>query len=197
MFVVFPRIRLRVSVLAVPTFIVMLWLEGALPFAMLMLSALLHELGHIFAMRACGHIPRRIDVLPMGALIVCPEGIADRDEACIAIAGPLVSLFCALGFSVWFALTGSVLALYATVINAALGIFNLIPIKKLDGGKALCCFLAAKGTKKEAAERFCSAASAISKCLFAVASIACAMLANFNAGVVLLSAALAFQLLCR
>ncbi len=195
MFLVFPRFRMRISVFALPTLLLMLWLDGNTAFLILLFSAAAHELGHIAAMRMRGHRPRRIDVLPMGALIVCPEGMSDADESLTALSGPLVSLFCGLTASVWFAFSGSADALYTAVINSVLGVFNLMPIKKLDGGKALCCSLAARNIKKETAEHICSAASVISKCLFVGIALICISASDFNFGVILLFSALIFQII--
>ena len=192
MFIVFPRFRLRISVLALPTVLIMLWLEGILPFCILFLSALLHEIGHLIALRYFGYRARRVDLLPMGALIVCPEGIADKSECVIAISGPLVSVICALFSLLWFALDSSAYSLFAALINAVLGLFNLMPIKKLDGGKALCCYLSYKN--KKSAERICSVASVCSKIVFALFGIICVILSDCNIGVCVLVLSLLVQL---
>jgi Zn-dependent protease len=131
----------------------MTWLEGVEPFFVMLFSASLHEAGHIFMMRTLGYRVRRVDILPMGALIVCPEGIPDYDEMKIALAGPLVSLFLALVSSLWFLESKSAISLLTTLINLVFGAFNLLPVRKLDGGKALFCFLSGK-TKR--AEKICS-----------------------------------------
>ncbi len=195
MFVVFPRIRTRVSLFALPSALIMLWLEGVEAFLVLVISALLHEAGHLIALKSRGYLVRRIDILPMGAVIVCPEGIPDRDETIIAISGPLTSIVCAIISFFWYYSVGSAVALYAVAINLVLGTFNLLPIKKLDGGKALYCFVSEKNDKKETAERFCSAVSAITKLLFVSVSVICIALSGFNLGVTVLSLALAIQLL--
>lgn len=195
MFIVLPRIRTRISLFALPAILVMLWLEGAEAFLVLVISAFLHEAGHILAMRLCGYRVRRVDILPMGAVIVCPEGIPDRAETIIAVSGPFASALCAAASFLWYSATGSAVAVYAVVINLVLGLFNLLPIKKLDGGKALFCFLSEKTNKKETAERFCSAVSTVTKLFFAALSIICILSSGYNLGVTVLSLALAVQLL--
>ena len=195
MFVIFPRLRMRISVFALPVMLLMLWLDGSAAFLVLLLSAAAHETGHIAAMRIRGHRPRRIDVLPMGALIVCPEGMSDGDESLTALSGPLVSIFLGLAALACFAASGSTDALYAAVINVVLGVFNLMPIKKLDGGKALCCYLSARNTEKETAEQLCSAASVVSKCVFVGIALICISATDFNLGVMLLFSTLIFQII--
>lgn len=171
----------------------MLWTEGALPFSVMLVSATLHELGHLSALRYLGYRVRRIDILPMGALIEVPEGIPDRDEFVIAVAGPLASLIAACAAMVCFAVVGSAIALFAAVVNCVLGLFNLLPVRKLDGGKALCCFLAYKN--KKGGERICSAASVAATTVFVTFAAVCVILSDYNLGVIVLSAALLWQVL--
>ena len=198
MYAVFPRLRLRVSVFAMPALLVMLWCEGILPFLVLLLSASLHELGHVTVMTIEGYRYRRIDILPMGALIVCPEGIPDRIELKIALGGPLASLLCALICFAFLKFFSVPVLLYAALVNCVLGLFNLMPVKKLDGGKALACFLSVKYPEKEkTAELICSAASVFSIVIFIILEITAVFAAGFNLGVIILSAVLLFQLLQR
>jgi len=184
---------MRVSVFALPVLLVMLWLEGKLPFAIMIISAALHEIGHISALYYLGYRVRRIDVLPMGAVIVVPEGIPDYDEVKIALAGPLVSLLCAVLCVVWFIIAGSALSLFAVLINCVFSLINLLPIRKLDGGKALCCFLAHK--QKKSAEQICSAVSLCAKLMFVGFCFTLILLSRFNLGVILLSFALLVQVI--
>ena len=141
MFLVLPRYRLRVSIFAIPAAILMLWCEGMLPFFIMLASALIHEIGHLFALKRLGRTPRRVDILPMGALIVVPEGMPDSEEWRVALGGPVASLTVASLCGVGFALVGAIPLLYALIINLILALFNLLPISSLDGGKALLCFL--------------------------------------------------------
>lgn len=192
MFIVFPRLRLRISAFALPLFLVMLRLEGVIPFFIIFFSAAAHEFGHLTALRLCGYRLRRMDILPMGALIVCPEGINHRHEALIALSGPAVSLALASCASLCFVVTGAAEMLFAAVVNFVLGLFNLMPIRKLDGGKALFCILSHK--KTEATEQICSAASLASKILFFVFVTVCITASGFNLGVIVLSVSLLIQL---
>ena len=193
MFIVFPRFRLRLSVLALPSFLLMLWLEGVLPLALMLFSAAFHEFGHLAALRRCGRRARRIDILPMGALIVCPEGIPDADECVIALTGPLFSLFLFVLSALLYLAFGSTVFLFSAVINLVLSLFNLLPERKLDGGKALLCFLLCK-TNKETAEQICTAVSFAATLLLSAVMLFLIYLSGFNAGVILLSGTLLIQL---
>lgn len=192
MFLVFPRLRLRISVFALPALLIMLWLEGLFPFLLLVASALVHELGHVFAIKTLGCRARRIDVLPMGALIVCPEGLSYRDETVIALSGPMFSLAASLIAICAYALSKNVYLFFFSFINLFLAVFNLLPVKRSDGGKALFCLL--MHGNKENAERICLTASKCSKLLLVLLISAGMVLSDFNLGAAMLSIALIFQL---
>lgn len=172
------------------------WLEGFLPFSVMMLSALVHELGHIVAVRSLGYRLRRIDLLPMGALIVVPEGIPYNHEMIIALAGPASSLVCSLIFSIAFLLNGEPICLFGFLSNLVFSLFNLIPEKKLDGGKALYCCLINKKSA-ETTENICSVATAVSKMLFVFVLSLCIVESGLNLGVALLSFSLLIQLFAK
>ncbi len=187
---------MRISVFAIPALMLILWLEGGIPFAIMFFSALLHEAGHLLMMRLCGHRARRLDVLPMGALIVCPEGISFRHEVLIALAGPLTSFALSLASVIWFLVSNSANALFAVLINCVFALFNLLPERKLDGGKALYCFLIDKKSS-ETAEKICSVASTASRVLFLSVAGFCAAATGINFGVLLLTAVLLAQFLSK
>ena len=96
MYILFPRLRLRVSAFALPGALLLIYCEGLLPFCILFLSCLLHEFGHLAALCICKCRYRRMDILPMGALIVCPEGMPYKKELAVALAA-----------AVYFALDGN------------------------------------------------------------------------------------------
>lgn len=196
MFIVLPRLRLRISVFAIPAMLLMLWCEGAEAFIILMLSAAVHEAGHIWAMYFLGYRFRRMDILPMGALIICPEGIPYIDEYKIALSGPLASLLLAFTGAVWFSYAHSLPSFFLALINLVLALFNLMPIKKLDGGKAIYCFLTAKHPEKQdKTEQICSVLSIISKTFFLMLAAVFIIITHCNLGVIILSAVLLIQLL--
>lgn len=127
-------------------------LFGGLPvFAICVLTALLHECGHIFCAARMGFECTKISLMPFGAAAMCDiEGISPADEIKLAFAGPAVnlSLIVAVAGLWWFfpqtyAFTD--LIFYA---NAAMLVFNLLPAYPLDGGRIayliLCRFLKEK-----------------------------------------------------
>ena len=185
MYILFPRLRLRGSAFALPGALLLIYCEGLLPFCILFLSCLLHEFGHLAALCICKCRYRRMDILPMGALIVCPEGMPYKKELAVALAGPAASaLGCAAALA-FFAAFGSVSALYAFAVGAVLCLFNLMPAKRLDGGKALLNYLLMH-KEKDTAERICSAVSSVVFVLLFALAAAVYFALDGNAGVMLM-----------
>lgn len=185
MYILFPRLRLRISAFALPGALLLIYCEGLLPFCILFLSCLLHEFGHLAALCICKCRYRRMDILPMGALIVCPEGMPYKKELAVALAGPAASaLGCAAALA-FFAAFGSVSALYAFAVGAVLCLFNLMPAKRLDGGKALLNYLLMH-KEKDTAERICSAVSSVVFVLLFALAAAVYFALDGNAGVMLM-----------
>lgn len=104
-------------------------------------SVLVHELAHSFVAGRLGVPVSGITLYIFGgAAHLTREPDRARDEAWIALAGPISSLFLAAGF---FGLaTGgdgvvSASAAWLGWVNLVLGIFNLAPGLPLDGGRIL------------------------------------------------------------
>jgi len=130
------------------------WIVGAIIAAMLFISVLLHELAHSLVALRYGIKIRQIILFIFGGVSDISEEPKDyRKEATMALAGPAMSFMLAGIFTIFGLLvsqstpTGSsVLILkqvtldilyYAALINAILGIFNLIPAFPSDGGRIL------------------------------------------------------------
>jgi Zn-dependent protease/CBS domain-containing protein len=117
------------------------WIVGAITAIMLFVSVLLHELGHsVVAIRY--KIPvKKITLFIFGGISqISTEPPNALAEFWIAIAGPVVSFALAGVFALLQPVSGSVapllaLAKYLALINATLGLFNLIPGFPLDGGR--------------------------------------------------------------
>lgn len=96
-----------------------------------MLAAAIHELGHLAVIYAYGRRPERISIGGFGARIYTGP-LNNRAEFFCAAAGPTASLFL---------LTLCRFFPKLALCGAVQGMFNLIPVHPLDGGRMLCCFL--------------------------------------------------------
>ena len=107
--------------------------QGIVPLALL--SCTLHELGHLLVLLLLGVRVRRLSITAVGAEMEIDRSLSYGGEVLAALAGPLVNLALALTFCrfSW----GWVFA----GLNLALGCFNLLPVGRLDGGRALHCLL--------------------------------------------------------
>lgn len=100
-------------------------------------SLVVHEYGHVWAMRAVGIPTRGFYLIPfVGGAAVPERAFASRlEEHFVAIAGPVFGLaqavlLLALFLSLGYPLLGAVAA-WVAVLN----LFNMIPITPLDGGR--------------------------------------------------------------
>lgn len=103
---------------------------------------LIHEMGHVVAMRMRGYnTPTPVFIPFLGAAIFAPKDM-DRDtEAFVGFGGPLLGTIGALAtFVVWFLLPDknepiAMIILVGSYLGLFLNLFNLIPISPLDGGR--------------------------------------------------------------
>ena len=96
----------------------------------------LHEAGHYLVIRWMGGEIRFIRLTAVGAEMAVKRPLNYWQEGIAALAGPAVNLTLALVFCCWER-TASFAGL-----NLLLAMFNLLPIGRLDGGRALHCTLA-------------------------------------------------------
>jgi Zn-dependent protease len=119
------------------------WGVGVVTSLLFFASVLLHELAHSVVARAWGIPVQSITLFIFGGVAsISREPDRPLSEFLIAIAGPVSSLFLALGFGLlwlagqaqdWGALAA--LGLYLAGINLSLALFNLVPGFPLDGGR--------------------------------------------------------------
>lgn len=110
------------------------------PFAiMVMISLFVHELGHIIAMKRCGLNTKGIYFIPfLGAAAVTDEMFKSRrDEAYIAIMGPIFGLALSGIALIIYMITQNALFAAAAGWMAMVNLFNLLPINPLDGGRIM------------------------------------------------------------
>lgn len=94
-----------------------------------LMACAVHEAGHLLAIRALGGRVEELRLTGLGAVMI-PQGAFGYGAEClVALAGPVASLILALLTAPWNqALAG---------VSLVLGLFNLLPLAPLDGGRVL------------------------------------------------------------
>ena len=113
--------------------------------AVILSAAALHELGHLLVLRLLGARVRELRVSVFGAeLMTSAARLSYPGEIAAVLAGPAVNLLCAL-------VLGGAHAWVAAGAHLSLCLFNLLPVRPLDGGRAL--YLMAGGSLRRGAHR--------------------------------------------
>lgn len=118
-------------------------------YGILMLFALIHELGHMLVGILLGFKPTKLEIMPYGVSVGFEIKCEDYNKKVkranmlaikkliIALAGPLTNFIITVIFLIinknLFGIERN-LVIYANIL---IGIFNLIPIYPLDGGRAI------------------------------------------------------------
>ncbi|MEE0840238.1 MAG: hypothetical protein U0L72_06800 [Acutalibacteraceae bacterium] len=103
-------------------------------------SVVFHEAGHFLAMYVCGCAPTEVRLIP-GSVQICSPSVCLKHEVFILVCGPLINL---LLFSVLFVncyIFSNISFLEFSIINLVYGVFNMLPLKGVDGGSILHIFL--------------------------------------------------------
>jgi Zn-dependent protease/CBS domain-containing protein len=158
--------------------------------AVLFFASLLgHELAHSLVARRYGVTVRAITLWMFGGVSELEtETSAPREELRMAVAGPATSFGLAVMFSA-FAVCTTALSLsdlivgalwWLALINAGLGLFNLLPAYPMDGGRVLRAILWARSGDRVQATQ----ASARTGHWFAYGIIGCGVLLAVSGGLV-------------
>lgn len=136
------RTSVHVSPLTVPVLVVFITIASPIVLASLLLAALCHELGHYLVLCAFGGKVDAVSVTPFGArmnVAQCPQ-LSYGKEMLAVTAGPAVNLLLAGMLSSigndWGA------AYLLSGAHLVLGLFNLLPVRPLDGGTLLWLVIA-------------------------------------------------------
>jgi len=114
----------------------------------LFVSILLHELAHSFVAQRNGVRVRSITLMMLGGVSRMERDVRPEREAWMAFAGPLssfgIALVCWGASLVPFPGEVRVGLLVLALVNAVLGVFNLLPAFPMDGGRVLRGLLASR-----------------------------------------------------
>ena len=116
-------------------------------YAMIMLFALIHELGHLLAGILMGMKPEKIELMPFGVSIsfkikveeynkkIKKGNMLEIKKILVALAGPLTNfIIIIIASNINIYLFKALIIIYT---NFLIMIFNLLPIYPLDGGRIL------------------------------------------------------------
>lgn len=114
-------------------------------FALVIMSMLLiHEGGHLWAMKRCGMKTKGIYLIPfVGGAAVAEDAFPTQKSAVfIGLMGPAMGLVLTLGTFLAYLMTGSIFLAAAAGWMALINLLNLMPINPLDGGRVMraICF---------------------------------------------------------
>lgn len=111
----------------------------------LFIIVIVHELGHVIVARSYGWTVREVKLLPFGGVAEIDEagGVPAAQEIGVALAGPLQNVW--MGLAAWgcgaLGIWDQQWAEYVWQANLMIGLFNLLPIHPLDGGKIIQALL--------------------------------------------------------
>jgi Zn-dependent protease len=116
-----------------------MWMTGVWAGTALLIILMLHELGHVLAMRAYGDKASAFYLIPFlgGAAIGKKPLESDWRLVMMVLAGPFAGLLTALGALGLFHATGADWWVALAFLAAMINLLNLLPIPILDGGQVL------------------------------------------------------------
>ena len=137
--------RLEVTAGALLLWALLYYLDSGGMVPMALAACALHELGHFVAIYMLGGRVTRLRISCVGAEMVLSarHPMGSGRELLAALAGPAVNLLLAFSFAKlgeeWWCFAG---------LHLALGLFNLLPVGPLDGGRVVKCLLALAGKQE-------------------------------------------------
>ena len=172
--------KMRISIFAPAAFWLMAVSEGLLPFFVIASAAVLHELGHLCAIKLCGCRVTRVTVCPFGGLIEHTSAPDTRSAFLTAAGGIAANSLCAITGAAAFAFTKSAYALLFTFASLFFALTNLIPLRTSDGGEMLYVLALRRG--EEHAEKLLSRSAAAGRIILALLAALILWLSDFNNG---------------
>ncbi len=113
---------------------------------MTIVSSMFHESGHLLIMLLLDNKPEKLRFELTGINIIRKQDIkiSTKNEVLISLGGPLINLIIVIICCAFLLYYNSDKILTFACINLILMIFNLLPIKKLDGAAVLFYLLSGK-----------------------------------------------------
>lgn len=134
--------------LAALSFIAMIYLLGLAQGLAAMATLIVHEYGHVFALRRHGH-DARFYLIPFfgGVAMGSRTYVSDAEAGEVLLMGPLFGLLPAIALAVAFWISPSEALLFAGLLALLINGFNLLPVPPLDGGRVVQVLMKPLGDK--------------------------------------------------
>ncbi|CAM3110655.1 site-2 protease family protein [Filibacter tadaridae] len=139
--------KFRLHPVLLPIFFILIVTGGLSLYALLFISLLIHEAGHLLLARLTGMRVRSCTIMPYGGEIIFADRLTapKKDRILVALGGPVATLLLLIAAMV-FPFPGDDQVIR---IQLALLFLNLLPILPLDGGQALSALLETDGNAHE------------------------------------------------
>ncbi|MGO4387363.1 hypothetical protein AB4Y85_07475 [Microvirga sp. 2YAF29] len=143
-----PVSPIRQLVLAALSFIAMIYLLGFTQGLAAMATLIVHEYGHVFALRRHGH-DARFYLIPFfgGVAMGSRTYVSDAEASEVLLLGPLFGLLPAIALAIAFWMSPSEPLLFAGLLALLINGFNLLPVPPLDGGRVVQVLMKPLGDK--------------------------------------------------
>ncbi len=97
----------------------------------------LHECGHLFMMWLLDSTPKRIKLIPASVQITSSFSRGYKNDILVSLSGPAVNLLLFGTLYYNYVCFENRTTLVFSLVNLLIGVFNLLPVKGLDGGTVL------------------------------------------------------------
>lgn len=127
--------KLKVG-LAIVSFVALAWWVSWEVSLIFLVNIFVHEQGHVWALKRIGHKTKGFYFLPLIGGVTLSEGkFTNRQKRIfVYMMGPVFGMFLALVMLLLYRWTDLLIFAFLSGTAAAINLFNLIPIKPLDGG---------------------------------------------------------------
>ena len=177
--------------------IILLDISGSIGF-WIFLAIFLHEMAHILTMCAFKCKPKEIRLRTFDIAIIENNQIRRSflKDFLVFLSGPLTNIFLALFFLILYFYLNFQILLEIFLVNITLGIFNLLPIAFLDGGKILKLILDLNFDIRKS-KNILIAITIVSVIILFLLGIVGIYFNNFNLSILFLPLYIIFMLLTR
>lgn len=143
--------KLRLHPILAPFFLVLMITGGMAFYALVFISLLIHEAGHIFAARMMGMKVRSCTIMPYGGELRIPDrnSYGKRQRVFVAIGGPAATAILLLSTLIEFPGNEQFMRIQLVILS-----LNLLPILPLDGGQAISAMLETEEKKYKVRSSF-------------------------------------------